>query len=722
MLITSLRARVICSVGAIITLMLGTNTFVHTQIMRRDYLEAIEWRSEALVQGIISHVRDLHQFDPTMDRAEISEILTTQIPQSKRLYELNRDKNIAHVAVIDSTGMIAAHNEDAFLDTLIQSDLLREALQQHTRLTVLDGETYHTLVPLVGSDDIYLATIDIGLDKAVIDMKLHQLLVSSLYQFVLFLLLTVFIMSLLIHGLLTKPVKYLVTLGQQLAEGNVVHGSYDVGHRKDEVALIAAAFRNIAEYVREIAGVASLIATGVLDGTVKIRSEHDLLGKAVRDMLTYLNHIAQVAGNIANGDLTQPLLFRSHHDALGSVVQRMTEQLRTLITRIKESAVQITSTGKTISELTTQNVELVQNVNQSMEQVTATMHQMDASVEEVSHNMDTLSSSVEETSTAVSQMTSVVTHISRQTSQLSAQTHKTIASLNQTLQSLAHIVENTDTSTSLARETMQDAQEGQQAVAQVMSSMETIQHTVMTAVEAITRFARQSQEIDTILEVIQGITEQTSLLALNASIIAAQAGVHGRGFAVVADEIRNLAEGVRHSTTDIASIVTLLRKETQQIVETIHIGVDNVDQGLKHTHHATETLCKIINSAERSSSVITTMTDSLHELKHVSQAVSMDIEQVNTMTADISSATDEHQASTRQIHQAIAHINDMTLQIQRAAAEQLSGVHQVLQAAHNVTIQIEQNLASSHHISQTTDSLASQAEQLLHAVAQFKIC
>ncbi len=75
---------------------------------------------------------------------------------------------------------------------------------------------------------------------------------------------------------------------------------------------------------------------------------------------------------------------------------------------------------------------------------------------------------------------------------------------------------------------------------------------------------------------IQGIIEQTSLLALNASIIAAQAGSQERGFAVVADEIKNLADGVRSSTKDIGTIVTTLETETQQVVHNIYDGAEKV--------------------------------------------------------------------------------------------------------------------------------------------------
>jgi ABC-type transporter Mla subunit MlaD len=68
------------------------------------------------------------------------------------------------------------------------------------------------------------------------------------------------------------------------------------------------------------------------------------------------------------------------------------------------------------------------------------------------------------------------------------------------------------------------------------------------------------------------------------------------------------------------------------------------------------------------------------------------MEKVNTMTDDITSATNEQDASTRQIHQAIAQINDMASQIQQATTQQLTGVHQLLETTNNVTRLIDRNL------------------------------
>ncbi|GAK55249.1 methyl-accepting chemotaxis protein [Candidatus Vecturithrix granuli] len=252
--------------------------------------------------------------------------------------------------------------------------------------------------------------------------------------------------------------------------------------------------------------------------------------------------------------------------------------------------------------------------------------------------------------------------------------------------------------------------------------METIDQTVTTASGSITRFAQRSQDIGTILDVIQGIVEQTSLLALNASIIAAQAGSHGRGFAVVAEEIKNLADGVRASTKDIGAIVTTLKTETQQVVHNIHEGAEKVKTGVSQTQQARETLRKIIDSAERSSLVVTEIAETLHGLLQNSRQIAAAMTRVSTMTTDIMRATNEQQTSTVQISTAVEHINDMAAQIHQAAAEQLTGVHQLLDASQQITFMMSQNRKSSHQIGETTKELSLQAEMLLQTVDRFKLC
>jgi methyl-accepting chemotaxis protein len=719
-----LQTKILLSVGLIIFVVLGTSTLIHIQNLRRDYLEAIEWRSEALAQSISSEILkryeryDLASMQVTLE--DIQTLLGVASVQCLELYELNKQKNVTHIAVIDESGSIVAHNDRALRNTPLENPVLLDALHRRKLTTALDKTIYHTFIPVFAQQGNYLGTIDIGFPKSAVDVKVKKVLIQSVALFALFLALSFFTGSFLMHLLLTQPVRRLVAVGQQLAEGNLVQ-TFQMAGRRDEIAILGTAFSNIAHYLQHIAGVASQIATGVLNGEVRARSEQDILGKAVQEMLRYLKYVAGVATKVAEGDLTGTVQVRSTTDAFGQAIQTMTEGLWTLIVQIRASADQIAATGTTIASLAERDISIVEHVQTSAEQMTSTMHEISASVEEVAHSMEILSSSMEETSASVFQMTSSIGHIAANTNTLTEQTHQTIVSLENTVHSLEMVVESTEVSKQLSRDTNQDALKGQAAVEQVINSMETIQQTMTSAVETITRFAQRSHDIDTILDVIREITEQTSLLALNASIIAAQAGVHGRGFAVVADEIRNLASGVGTSTKHIATIVHTLQQDTSHVVQTIHEGATNVNQGMERTQQAREALQKIIASAQQSSSVVTEIADTLRELMATSHNVVTAMEQVNTMTDDITAATNEQKLSTEQIHSASVHITEMASQIQRATTEQLTGVHQLLGTTNYVMKNIDQNIESSRQIARITKELSSQADILLHSVDRFKL-
>ena len=93
------------------------------------------------------------------------------------------------------------------------------------------------------------------------------------------------------------------------------------------------------------------------------------------------------------------------------------------------------------------------------------------------------------------------------------------------------------------------------------------------------------------------VTERTNLLALNASILAAQAGEHGRGFAVVAEEIKALADRTAGSAQDITKLITAVQKETKEAVAAMSDSLAAVEEGVQRSQEAGAALDKILASS-----------------------------------------------------------------------------------------------------------------------------
>src|SRR6185437_11411664 len=126
-----------------------------------------------------------------------------------------------------------------------------------------------------------------------------------------------------------------------------------------------------------------------------------------------------------------------------------------------------------------------------------------------------------------------------------------------------------------------------------------LQNSVQRVAELIERLGQRSDEIGRIIDVIEEIADQTNLLSLNASIIAAQAGEHGRPFAVVAESIRTLAERTARSTREIAQLVNAVRSEVGRAVELVGEGRERAAHGVLLGDRAMDALGEIRGTVER---------------------------------------------------------------------------------------------------------------------------
>jgi methyl-accepting chemotaxis protein len=129
----------------------------------------------------------------------------------------------------------------------------------------------------------------------------------------------------------------------------------------------------------------------------------------------------------------------------------------------------------------------------------------------------------------------------------------------------------------------------------MVDGMQRIASEISAASTAVSDLAGRTRDISNVGRIIQEIAEQTNLLALNAAIEAARAGESGRGFAVVADEVRKLAERTAASTKEIATMVSSVQAEADQVVRRIEQVSSQVDQGV-HLASEAGAVLRVINA------------------------------------------------------------------------------------------------------------------------------
>lgn len=185
-----------------------------------------------------------------------------------------------------------------------------------------------------------------------------------------------------------------------------------------------------------------------------------------------------------------------------------------------------------------------------------------------------------------------------------------------------------------------------------------------------------STEIANIVNVIEGISSQTTLLALNASIEAARAGEHGKGFAVVADEIRKLAEETVNSTGQITQIIANVNEAVKASIASISIAntaVEAQEEALEQTRDAFE---QIIKSVDDSYSKSLSLRDTSIKLYEEFDTINEEIGDIAAIAEESSAAVEEVSATTQEQSESIARVNDIASELNDVTQELLSTMEQ----------------------------------------------
>ncbi|ELI1812449.1 methyl-accepting chemotaxis protein [Vibrio fluvialis] len=336
-----------------------------------------------------------------------------------------------------------------------------------------------------------------------------------------------------------------------------------------------------------------------------------LLLFAARIMLRQTQYLSEAINQMARRDLSEPISMDCK-DEYGDVARELEK------TRLQ------------LQELIKTQVNASQELTALTEVMTMSMSETKESAQEEFNEIDQLA-------TAMSEMSSTV---------------QTVA-------------EHAQNASSLTENASHQAGTGQQFVKQTIGKMSELSKDIAASAEAVNQVEERVVAIGSVVGTIQGISEQTNLLALNAAIEAARAGEAGRGFAVVADEVRNLAQRTQNATVEIQDMISHLQASANSAVNLMEKSVVEATDGVE-----------LVTNAGR-------------ELDGIVQQVQQ--------------------------------INDMNFQIATAAGQQSSVAEEMNQNLTNVRELVEASVTVVSELLETSEIMQSNAEELDRKITVFKV-
>ncbi|WP_049622586.1 methyl-accepting chemotaxis protein [Frateuria defendens] len=272
----------------------------------------------------------------------------------------------------------------------------------------------------------------------------------------------------------------------------------------------------------------------------------------------------------------------------------------------------------------------------------------------INETSEQVSSSAQETQTTARNLADAAQH---QAQQIGSAT----VAINQIASLMDGVSKDSAESADVAERSVKIASRGAEVVRETISGMDSIRDQIQETSKRIKRLGESSQEIGSIVELINDIAEQTNILALNAAIQAASAGEAGRGFAVVADEVQRLAERSASATKRIETLVQTIQSDTNEAVHSMEQTTTEVVAGARLAEDAGSALGDI----ERVSHDLSALIQNISVAAREQSAAATDISQSMNAIQQITSQTSQGASQTAE---SIGYLAQLASDLRRSVA------------------------------------------------------
>ncbi|MBP8772974.1 MAG: methyl-accepting chemotaxis protein, partial [Aeromonadaceae bacterium] len=315
--------------------------------------------------------------------------------------------------------------------------------------------------------------------------------------------------------------------------------------------------------------------------------------------------------------------------------------------------------GDAVAELSQGHGDLTRRIQvESDDEVGAVARQINLFIDMLQTMMADIANSARELDGQARQSHSLTSHNDQSLARQQSEIAQIATAVHEMSATATEVASNAEQAAAAAHASAKSCEQGKQVISCNQHSITSLAGQVEQASNIIQELEKNAQEINTILSTIQGIAEQTNLLALNAAIEAARAGEQGRGFAVVADEVRVLSKRTHSSTEEIRAMIETLQRNTQQAVNTMHQSQQLAKNSVEDAQNATLALEQITHAIGEISDMATQISSAAEEQRAVTDEVGRNIQATKDVTDELSLAANNANQLASQLKDIALRINE----------------------------------------------------------------
>ena len=370
---------------------------------------------------------------------------------------------------------------------------------------------------------------------------------------------------------------------------------------------------------------ASLLAAAIARSITRpLAASTELARRVAEGDLRFAAEAAADAG--ARDELSD--LRRALHE-MGAGLRRLVNQVEKAVGEVEEAVGALRTTSQEVGaqverqEATAQEIaataagvanaalDVTGNVDSLLASAAETSRgasELDDSVARTAVRMDELAGSIDAIASTISEMTASVRGVEGRAGELLSASDAAVAAVSELRASERNVGAHAEETRTIAEGVALEARSGADAVTETAQAIEGVRESFARIRDAIGALATRSTSIGEVVSVMDAVAGQTTLLSLNASIIAAQAGEQGRSFNVVAGSIRGLADRTSGSSREIGELLESVRAEIERAVDAVAEGAGRVERGTERAEGAGAALAGILarcgETAERASDIL----------------------------------------------------------------------------------------------------------------------